>query len=447
MIQMTEHYDVIVAGGGSGGVAAAVGAARAGARTLLVERGPCLGGAATLRNVLTYCGLYTWAEPYTQVVYGVAEEVLAGLRAEGAVTEPQKFTAVAVVFDPETAKRVLDDLCVGAGAEPRLHSMLLGARREDDRIVSAQIADHSGVHEITAAAFVDATGEADLAARAGAGVRYGNDGKVQNGSLGVRFGGVPADARVTRDTVREAVRAAKARGAGPLLAEQGLIARLPISGDVIAYLVDEAYDARDASDTSRAEISAREQSRAYLEVIRSLPGCSGTHIVSTGPELGTRESRHVVAQYRMSESDVLGGGRFDDAVALGAWPVEYHPGPGCPPSGGSSRATATTRSPSARYAAPTPATCSPRDAPSTATGRPAAPCGSWAPRSRRVTPRGSPPPESPTRARPTHRPYGPNWPARTPSCPDPGAAHGTRTRTGAATLVAAPVSRSPDQSP
>ncbi|WP_326823251.1 FAD-dependent oxidoreductase [Streptosporangium sp. NBC_01756] len=330
MIQMTEHYDVIVAGGGSGGVAAAVGAARAGARTLLVERGPCLGGAATLRNVLTYCGLYTRAEPYTQVVYGVAEEVLAGLRAEGAVTEPQKFTAVAVVFDPETAKRVLDDLCVGAGAEPRLHSMLLGARREDDRIVSAQIADHSGVHEITAAAFVDATGEADLAARAGAGVRYGNDGKVQNGSLGVRFGGVPADARVTRDTVREAVRAAKARGAGPLLAEQGLIARLPISGDVIAYLVDEAYDARDASDTSRAEISAREQSRAYLEVIRSLPGCSGAHIVSTGPELGTRESRHVVAQYRMSESDVLGGGRFDDAVALGAWPVEYHPGPGVP---------------------------------------------------------------------------------------------------------------------
>ncbi|MFF0311552.1 FAD-dependent oxidoreductase [Streptosporangium sp. NPDC004379] len=330
MTQMTEHYDVIVAGGGSGGVAAAVGAARTGARTLLVERGPCLGGAATLRNVLTYCGLYTRAEPYRQVVYGVAEEVMAGLRAEDAVTGPQRFTAVAVVFDPETVKRVLDDVCVGAGAEPRLHSTLLDARREDGRIVSALVADHSGVHEITADAFVDATGEADLATRAGAGVRYGSGGMVQNGSLGVRFGGVPADAPVTRETVREAVRAARERGVGPLLAEQGLVARLPVSGDVIAYLVDEAYDARDARDTSRAEVSAREQSRAYLEVIRSLPGCSGAYIVSTGPELGTRESRHVEARYRMTDDDVLGAGRFDDAVALGAWPVEYHPGPGVP---------------------------------------------------------------------------------------------------------------------
>jgi flavin-dependent dehydrogenase len=72
---VTEHYDVIVAGGGSGGVAAAVGASRAGARTLLIERGPCLGGAATLRNVVTYCGLYT-RDDKRQAVFGVADEVI-----------------------------------------------------------------------------------------------------------------------------------------------------------------------------------------------------------------------------------------------------------------------------------------------------------------------------------------------------------------------------------
>jgi len=108
------------------------------------------------------------------------------------------------------------------------------------------------------------------------------------------------------------------------------VTRLPISGDVIAYLVDEAYDARDSRDISRAEASARIQAEAYLEVMRSFLGCSGAYIVSTGPEIGTRESRHVVAQYRISGDEVLGAARFDDAIAVGAWPVEYHPGPGIP---------------------------------------------------------------------------------------------------------------------
>jgi len=327
---MAEQYDVIVAGGGSAGVAAAVGASRVGARTLLVERGPCLGGAATLRNVLTYCGIYTRQDPPRQVVFGVAEEVLAGLRAEGAVSEPQLFTAVAVVFDPEAVKRVLDGICVKAGVEVRLHSQVVGARREAGRISAVQLADHRGVQEITGAVFVDATGEADLAAFGGAAVRYGNDGRVQNGSLGVRFGGIPAEVDLSRATVAAAVCAARECGVGPLISAQGLVTRLPISGDVIAYLVDEGYDARDAREVSQAEARARVQAKAYLEVMRSFLGCPGAYIVSTGPEIGTRESRHVIARYRLSGDEVLGAARFEDAVAVGAWPVEYHSGPGIP---------------------------------------------------------------------------------------------------------------------
>lgn len=327
---MADFYDVIVAGGGSAGVAAAIGASRVGARTLLLERGPCLGGAATMRNVLTYCGIYTREDPPRQVVFGVAEEVLAALRAEGAVSEPQLFTATAVVFDPETVKRVLDDLCIKAGVEVRLHSQIVSARRESGRIRAIQVADHCGIHQITGTAFVDATGEADLAKFGGAAVRYGNDGRVQNGSLGVRFGGIPADVDLSRENVAAAVRAARDRGVGPLISAQGLVTRIPISGDVIAYLVDEGYDARDARDVSRAEVSARIQVKAYLEVMRSFLGCSGAYVVSTGPEIGTRESRHVIAHYRLSRDEVLEAARFDDTIAVGAWPVEYHPGPGIP---------------------------------------------------------------------------------------------------------------------
>jgi len=327
---MVDHYDVIVAGGGSAGVATAIGASRVGARTLLVERGPCLGGAATMRNVLTYCGLYTCTDPARQVVFGVAEDVHAALRAEGAVSEPRLFTATTIVFDPETVKRVLDDLCNKAGVEVLLHSQIVGARRESERIKAIQVADHCGIREITGTAFVDATGEADLATFGGATVRYGNGGRVQNGSMGVRFGGIPAGVDLSKDTVAAAVRAARDRGVGPLISAQGLVTRLPISGDVITYLVDEGYDARDGQDVSRAEASARIQARAYLEVMRSFLDCPGAYIVSTGPEIGTRESRHVVARYRLSKDEVLGAVRFDDAIAVGAWPVEYHPGPGMP---------------------------------------------------------------------------------------------------------------------
>ncbi|WP_028938200.1 FAD-dependent oxidoreductase [Pseudonocardia spinosispora] len=326
---MSDGYDVIVAGGGSAGVAAAVGAQRAGARTLLLERGSCLGGAATLRNVLTYCGLFT-RDDAEQVVFGVAGEVLEALRARGAVSEPTRFTAVAVVFDPESVKHVLDQLCAAAGVQVRLHSQLIDAQRSGSRITSVRVADHAGLHTLSAAAFVDATGEADLACHGGAQVRYGNDGWVQNGSLGVRFGGIPADAVVNRATFGDAVRAAKAAGVAPLLGEGGLVARLPVSGDVIAYLVDEGYDARSAADTSRAEAHARAQAQAYLVALRTVPGCSAAYIVSTGPELGTRESRHIVARRRLTEDEVLTPSDVEDAVALGAWPMEYHRGAGLP---------------------------------------------------------------------------------------------------------------------
>jgi hypothetical protein len=326
---MTEQYDVIVAGGGSAGIAAAIGACRTGARTLLIERGPCLGGAATLRNVVTYCGLYT-REERRQVVFGVADEMLTGLRAMDAVSEPTRFTAVAVVFDPESVKRVADELCLQAGVEVLLHTHLLGADRTGDRVTGVRVADHSGIHELAATTFVDATGEADLAQHAGADVRYGHDGWVQNGTLGVRFGGLAPDAEITRDSLRTAVQKAKHAGVTGLTAETGLIARMPISADLITYLADEGYDARDAAQTSRAELSARRQAQRYLHIIRTLPGCSKAYIVSTGPELGTRESRHLCGRYQLTEHEVLTPRPTSDAVAIGAWPIEYHPGPGIP---------------------------------------------------------------------------------------------------------------------
>ena len=319
-----EPFDVAVVGGGSAGVAAAIAAARCGARTILLEKGHCLGGASTLRNVLTYCGLYTLGDEPRRAVMGVAEEVLAGLRRLGAVTGPQRHRGVFVVFDPEAVKLVLDQLCAEAGVQVLLGAFVCGATRADDRIVDLSWQDHGGRHAIRARAFVDASGEGDLAYLAGAATRYGNDGAVNLGTLATRFGGVPRDVTVPAEALTAAIHAARAAGRGPFSKDRSVVTRLPLSGDIVCYLASEDYDPRDAASRSAAERRGRQQAWAYLDVIRSLPGCANAYLASTGPEFGTRETRHIEAVHRLAWQDVVEGRAQPDSIALGAWGVEWH---------------------------------------------------------------------------------------------------------------------------
>ncbi|GAB3451429.1 FAD-dependent oxidoreductase [Streptomonospora sediminis] len=350
---MTD-FDVVVAGGGAAGIAAAVGARQAGAAVLLVERYPYLGGAATISSVLTYCGFFDQA--HEQVVGGVGADMLRRLQARGVYHEMAGMSrdgdasALAerlitvdpgstdawtghhfVLLDLETTKLVCDEVVTEAGVDVRLHSTLVGAARDErNRITEVQVHGRGGTERVTAGSFVDASGDGALLAASGAGTRVAPVAERQTSTLVCRAGGVPEDADLSTDGIRAAL-AAYARETGENFPREGGIAvRLPVTGQAFLLLVDEQTDVLDAASLTRDEMNARRQAWRYLAAFQAhLRGWHSAHLVETGPQLGIREARHLIGCEELTRHDVVNGRkRPDDAIARCGWPIEDHTAPG-----------------------------------------------------------------------------------------------------------------------
>ncbi|HEX5129800.1 MAG TPA: FAD-dependent oxidoreductase [Usitatibacter sp.] len=330
------EFDVVVLGGGPAGIAAAASAARNGASTLLVERYGFLGGMGTAAGVTNFCGLHANVHgEHRQVVRGVVDELLDRMRALDGLSEPHLVLGrvQAQAYDVSAYKCAADALLADAGASVLFHATAAGVVGFPSGIDCLLVETRSGRRAVRGLAFIDCSGDGDLASWAEAPLEKGDaSGALLYPTMMFRVGGV------------DNARAGEAwRSIPPLMeqAERSGEFRFPRKGAIVRPQKHEgewrvnvtqlrnadgsAVDGTDAAALSAAEVEGRRQAVEYLRFLRAkVPGFERAYLLELAPQVGIRETRRLAGLYQLTREDVLGCASFADSIGVNAWPVENH---------------------------------------------------------------------------------------------------------------------------
>jgi len=329
-LPVRHEVDVFVAGGGPAGVAAAVAAARQGARVFLAEGHSCFGGMGTAGLVPAFM---TFGDGRRFLAAGVGEEVLDRLHVAagtGPDYDPKRKTQGSVAVKAEVLKRVYDEMVLEAGVGFAFHTSLVAVQVEAGAVSAAVCAAKSGLFAVRAAVYVDCTGDGDLAAWAGAPFEKGDEqGNMMPGTLCSLW------TRVDWQVVR-----ASGLGAGNARVEEAhrdgvfsvLDRHLPgmwrVGADLGGGNIGHTFgvDGTDERSLTDALLAGRkmlpEYERYYKEYLK---GFENMELVATGSLLGLRETRRILGEYLLCLEDFKRRAVFADEIGRYCYPVDIHP--------------------------------------------------------------------------------------------------------------------------
>jgi len=331
------EFEVVVVGGGPAGITAATAAARAGRRTILIERYGFLGGAGTAAGLSTFCGLHANVHgEHRQVVHGIADELLERLERMGGLNAAHLSLGGRVqaqAYDISAYKIAADEVLVAAGVKVLFHAVVTGlAMRAPGVIDAVFVESKSGRQAIRGASFIDCSGDGDLAAWAGAPYELGDGaGNMLYPTTMFRINGVdPERAGRAWEAIPRLMD--EAERAGRRFPRKNAIVRPqknPIEWRAnltqIANPDGTAVSGIDVEQMSWGEIEGRRQCWDTFSFIKeATPGFDAAYIVEIAPQIGIRETRRVVGDYMLTEADILGCADFTDSIGVNGWPVEQH---------------------------------------------------------------------------------------------------------------------------